>query len=206
MIRTAAALTAMIAATPAVAQDSYNGYETPAYTVVAQDGPYEMREYSPSILAEVTVKSERSQALRQGFRVLAGYIFGGNTSADKVAMTTPVAQTPAESIAMTTPVTQTGESGLWTVSFMMPREYTLDSLPTPDSNAIRFRQTPPDTQVVLRFSGWATQSRLTQHEADLRRYAIQAGLSVKEPVRHYYYDDPMTLPWKRRNEVAFSLQ
>jgi hypothetical protein len=72
----------------------------------------EVRQYAPHIAAEVTVSGERDAAINAGFRVLAGYIFGGNEVRAKVAMRTPVKQVPSEKIAMTTPVTQTGSDQL----------------------------------------------------------------------------------------------
>ena len=46
-------------------------------------------------MAEVTATGSRSGAASDGFRALAGYIFGGNAGAEKIAMTTPVAQIAA---------------------------------------------------------------------------------------------------------------
>ena len=204
MTKLAAALAASLATTtPVAAQDSYNGYQTPQYTVLDKYSAIELRAYAPTLMAEVTVQAERSQALRAGFRVLAGYIFGGNISAEKVAMTSPVTQTASEKIAMTSPVTQAGSDGVWTVSFMMPREYTRDTLPTPKDDTIRFVETAPVQKLTFTFSGWATARRLNGAERVLRAYARQTGLNISGPVEYYYYDDPLTLPWKRRNEVAF---
>jgi hypothetical protein len=79
--------------------DTYNATETPHYTVEATDGAVELRDYAPRLMAEVTVGGTQSQAVSAGFSILAGYIFGGNEGAAKVAMTTQVAQAPAEKIA-----------------------------------------------------------------------------------------------------------
>ncbi len=191
--------------TTAVAQGTYHGYEAPTYTVEQVIDGAEVRAYAPSLLAIVTVQGDRDAALRRGFQVLAGYIFGGNEGAAKVAMTTPVTQAPAK-IAMTVPVTQAAEGDAWTVSFMMPSSYTRDTLPTPKSDAIRFEETPGTRQIVLRYSGWATARSVASHEADLRAIATKAGLTVDPDARYYYYDDPFTAPWNRRNEVALILR
>lgn len=191
--------------TPAVAE-TYNGYETSRYTVMQQDGAFEIREYQPALMAEVTVRASQSAAMRQGFQILAGYIFGGNTSADKVAMTSPVAQTQATKIEMTSPVAQSGANDLWTVGFMMPHAYTQDTLPTPKNDSIRFVETAPTQQVVVTFSGWASAARLAAKEAELRSFAENSGLNVTGAAQYLIYDDPMTLPWKRRNEVALAIQ
>lgn len=202
----AAALTiALTAATPAVA-DTYGKYEMPRYNVLMQDGTFEVRAYEPALMAEVTVKSNQSGALRKGFQILAGYIFGGNVSSESVAMTSPVAQTASETIAMTSPVAQSGTDGLWTVSFMMPRAYTMDTLPAPKSDAIRFVMTETEQRVAVRFSGTASNARMAAKEAELRGFAAAQGLEVTGPAQYLYYDDPMTLPWKRRNEVTLAIE
>lgn len=196
--------TVLATATPVTA-DTYKDYQAPRYTVTQQSGAFEVREYEPALMAEVTVRASQSSALRKGFQILAGYIFGGNTSASSVAMTSPVTQSSAETIAMTSPVTQSGEDGLWTVGFMMPREYTMDTLPTPKDNAIRFVMTEPSQQIVVTFSGWASAGTMQEKETELRAFAQAEGLDVTGAAQYLYYDDPMTLPWKRRNEVALTV-
>ena len=183
--------------------ETYKGNETPTYTVEKTDGPIEIRAYAPHIAAEVSVSGSRDAAVGAGFRLLAGYIFGGNEPKQKVAMTTPVTQ--SEKIAMTTPVTQTGGGNDWTVQFMMPAEYTLATLPKPKDSRIRFVTTESRRMAVLRFSGIATTAATTQRTAELRVWAAAQGLALQDPPQFFYYDAPFTLPWNRRNEVAFGL-
>jgi hypothetical protein len=204
---------ALVAASPVKAQETmpkmmYKSTETPSYSVVQELGAAEVRSYAPRIVAEVTVQGERSDAINSGFRLLAGYIFGGNEGTAKVAMTSPVAQMPAEKIAMTSPVAQTGaqgagKNGPWVVQFTMPSTYTMDSLPKPKNAAIRLTPQPAERQVALRFSGLANTNVLAQKETELRAIADQAGLTLLQGPMYYFYDDPFTLPWNRRNEVAF---
>ncbi len=186
--------------------DIYKDHETPAYRVESQEGAIEVREYGGEIVAEVTVSGDRRSAINRGFRILAGYIFGGNSASDKIAMTTPVAQSAQpESIEMTSPVAQSGSEGAWTIRFMMPSKYTLETLPEPRNESIRFRRTDPQRQIVLRFSGAPSEATLAERVAELRSAAEARGLSIAGDPVFYFYDSPFTLPWKRRNEVAFRL-
>jgi hypothetical protein len=180
-----------LAGSLASAEDSYRGYEIPAYTVEQQAGAVEIRRYAPHLVAEVTVAGPQSGALGRGFRILAGYIFGGNATGTEVAMTAPVAQT--------------GEGDVWTVAFAMPRAYTAETLPPPDNPAIRFVMTEAERVIVLRFAGIAGQRRLDEAAAQLRDIAARSGIAIEGPPRFYFYDDPFTLPWNRRNEVAFRI-
>ncbi|WP_240790250.1 heme-binding protein [Rhodobacter sp. SY28-1] len=174
------------------AETTHKGYEMPPYTVDWQDGAREIRSYGPHLLAEVKVSGSRSGAIQKGFRVLAGYIFGGNATGEKIAMTVPVAQTPD------------GES--WVVNFMMPARYTTETLPTPRTDAIRFVKAGPSRQLVERFSGIPGTDGMAERAEALAVWAKAEGYEVIAGPHYYFYDAPMTLPWKRRNEVAFTIR
>lgn len=190
-------MAALLAAAVSVGADAqmYRGYETPSYEVTVKKGDFERRSYASHVVAAVYVEGPRDEAISRGFRVLADYIFGGNVQEAKVAMTTPVAQQAADD----------DDEGLWVVTFKMPREYTLETLPRPMSAAIRLRETQPEDQVVVQFSGRWTDTLLTQKELELRAFAAAHGLEAKGTPRFYFYDGPFTLPWNRRNEVALVL-
>lgn len=197
----AAALALVLPA--AVEAEMYKGNETPAYRVEEADGTVEIRSYAAYVAAEVTVAGSRDGAINAGFRILAGYIFGGNASKAKVAMTTPVTQ--SEKIAMTAPVTQAGSDAGWTVQFMMPARYTLDTLPVPDDPRIRLVSVPARRMVVLTFPGMATTEGLQARTETLRGWAAARGIVLRGGPQFMFYDSPFTLPWSRRNEVAFDL-
>ncbi len=186
---------------------TYRGYELPPYTVLRQFAQAELRQYAPQLVAEVTVAGERDEAINAGFRILAGYIFGKNEGSRKVAMTTPVTQTPAaETIAMTTPVTQTKAGQAWVVRFGMPKQYTMETLPTPTDARIRFAITPPSKRAAVRFSGFAGDAKIAKQTERLDAFITQQQLKrVGEPVMAFY-DDPFTLPWNRRNEISAEVE
>ncbi len=181
-------------ATGAGAEETHKGYEMPPCTVEWQDGTREIRAYGPHLLAEVTVSGSRSAAIQTGFRVLAGYIFGGNATGEKIAMTVPVAQTPEPG----------GE--IWVISFMMPARYTTETLPAPRTDSIRFVQAGPSRQLVERFSGIPGTDNLAHRAEALRTWAQANDYKIVAGPHYYFYDAPMTLPWKRRNEVAFTIR
>jgi len=182
-ILTALSLTA---ATMASAENgTYGKYETPQYEVVGTVGAAEIRDYDPHILAEVSVRGDQRGALNQGFRALAGYIFGGNDGGASVAMTSPVTQ--SSQIAMTSPVTQSSDGDVWTVTFMMPRAYTLDTLPKPNNDAVRFTQVPSQRKAVLTFSGRANSATLEARTQDLLGLIAAHGMTADgAPVFMFY--------------------
>jgi hypothetical protein len=186
--------------------DTYKSTETASYTVERAEGDIELRAYGPRLMAEVSVTGSQGQAVSAGFRVLAGYIFGANDGGAKLAMTSPVTQVPGQSIAMTTPVTQMARDGNWLVQFMMPTGHTRETLPKARDPQIRFVALPATRQIVLRFAGIAGARALASKEGELRSWARGQALKVTAGPFYYFYDPPWTLPWNRRNEVAFAVE
>ena len=179
----------LVSAAPA---ETYKGYEMPPFQVVAEAPGYELRDYETHVLATVTVDGSLRSSASRGFRTLAGYIFGGNAAGEKIAMTVPVAQVPA------------GDG--YEISFMMPSRYDLDALPVPSKGDIRFSETKPERIAASQFSGYATQAVLRREAAKLRDALKRDGLRVVAGPRFAYYDDPFTVPWRRRNEVMFVVE
>lgn len=176
--------------------------EEPPFTTVVRDGAFEIRDYPAQVVAEVMVAGDQKAAASRGFRLLAGYIFGGNRRRQSIAMTAPVAEIPAgEKIAMTAPVTQTGGAGRWVVRFTMPRRYALDALPVPDDARVHLRRLPPTRMAVVKFSGVAGQRDLDEKSIALAAAAKARGLRVVGPPSLAQYDPPWTLWFMRRNEV-----
>ena len=142
----------------------------------------EIRAYAPRIMA-VTGMNEDSDS---GFRVLAGYIFGGNAGEQKIAMTAPVQQTMA------------GEKEM---AFMMPAEYALKDLPQPEDQRVSFREAPAYTAAVIQFSGWASADKADENWQQLRRFLIAEGIDIIGEPTLNQYNPPWTLPFMRRNEI-----
>ena len=142
----------------------------------------EIRAYAPRIMA-VTGMNEDSDS---GFRVLAGYIFGGNAEEQKIAMTAPVQQTMA------------GEKEM---AFMMPAEYTLKDLPQPEDQRVSFREAPAYTAAVIQFNGWASAEKADENWQQLQRFLIAEGIDITGEPTLNQYNPPWTLPFMRRNEI-----
>jgi hypothetical protein len=175
--------------------------EEPKFMLVEQSGAFELRDYPPLLVAEATVKGERAVAINQGFRVIADYIFGNNIAAEKVAMTAPVTQQSSEAVAMTAPVTQQAVGDSWTVRFVMPSQYTLDTLPKPKNDAVTLKQVEGQRMAVIRFSGAADDQLLKEKSEALMADITKRSLSATAAATYAFYDPPWTLGFLRRNEV-----
>ncbi len=180
------------------------GTEEPRYTVLAAPNSLEIRQYGPRIAAETAIAGDdQSAALNEGFRRLAGYIFGANRAKTKIEMTVPVAQQKSETIAMTAPVGQARDAdGKWVVRFFMPAEWTMETLPVPENPAVALVRVPGETMAVLRFTGLRGESTIASRKTELlQRLEPTAWKPVGEPIA-WFYDPPWTIPFLRRNEVA----
>ena len=142
---------------------------------------------------------------RLRFRLIAAYIFGANTPNAKIAMTAPVQQQSSQKIAMTAPVTQQTAGDSWTVRFIMPSNWTLETLPAPHDTRVTLKPVPANRMLVIRFSGSASDSQIKTKTDELRRYAADKMLAtVGEPLLAFY-NPPWTLPFFRRNEIMLEL-
>jgi hypothetical protein len=181
--------------------------EEPKYTVSLKEGAFEIRDYEGAVAAEVSVTGDQTGAASQGFQLLAGYIFGGNTRRQKIDMTAPVAQERvSEKIAMTAPVTQSKSDGAWVVRFTMPSGYTLETLPEPNDQRVKLRKIAPARFVVIRFSSFATPASVEARTAELIAFAEGRHLRMVGPASIAQYNPPWTLWFMRRNEVMIQLE
>jgi hypothetical protein len=178
--------------------------EQPEYTVTKSDGAIEIRAYAPMIAAEAAVEGERTTAINEGFRLIAAYIFGANEPNAKIAMTAPVQQ-QKQTIAMTAPVTQQRTGDVWTVKFIMPKSWTMETLPKPKDTRVSLKPIPASRFAVVKFSGVASSEDIEKHTEELRRYTVAQKLtSTGQPVLAFY-NPPWTLSVFRRNEVMLQL-
>jgi hypothetical protein len=180
--------------------------EQARYTVVKSDRNIEVRDYPPMIVAETAASGERKEAIRQGFRIIADYIFGNNIDSSKVAMTAPVMQGQDEKIAMTSPVTQQGDGNSWVIRFVMPSQYTIQSLPTPNNSAVKLAEVPGKRFAAIRFSGLASADALKQKENELKAYLDQHHIAAIGQPTYAFFNPPWTLPFLRRNEVMIEIE
>ena len=181
--------------------------DEPSYTVVQTTDVFEVRQYAPYLVAEVVVPGPVNEAGSQGFNLLGGYIFGKNKGERKLEMTAPVTQqaAPPVKLEMTAPVTQAVTPGGFLVQFVMPKGYTLATLPEPLDARVKLREVPGNRVAVIRFSGSWSQSTYEEQLQKLRNALTATGMATQgEPISSRY-NSPFSLPFLRRNEIWMNL-
>ncbi|XP_058112374.1 uncharacterized protein LOC131255628 [Magnolia sinica] len=167
--------------------------ESPKYQILKRTANYEVRKYAPFVVVETKGDKLSGSA---GFNDVAGYIFGKNSSAEKIPMTTPV-------------FTQAIDSELSTVSIqiVLPSEKELDNLPDPSQEAVRLRMVEGGIAAALKFSGKPAEDIVIEKEKMLRSALLRDGLKPQQGCLLARYNDPgRTWSFLMRNEVLISLE
>ena len=173
--------------------------ETPSFQTLLRRSDYAVRRYSSFMVARTRVDAGAAGD-GGGFGKLAGYIFGGNASGEKMAMTTPVLQRVVgdRSTSMAFPVFGPSAASL-----------NPDALPAPrEGSAVERALEPAAEAVAVRTFGGVAGDADAKREAEallaaLRRDGLVAGEEGWTLAR---YNDPFTPPWQRRNEVMVRLK
>jgi hypothetical protein len=179
--------------------------EQPKYNVIEQDGDFQIRQYDPYLVAETLVEGAFDTAGNEGFRRLFKYITGGNQAKTGISMTAPVGLASQE-IAMTAPVNQAAEAGGYRVSFVVPSQFTLDTVPRPLDPRVRIREVPSQLVAVLRYSGLWSQGEYLRKEDALKEFIANRGLRANGAAQFARYNSPFMLPFLRRNEIMIPLE
>jgi DNA gyrase inhibitor GyrI len=185
--------------------------ETAKYEVLSKAKGYEIRQYSSRIVAEVKVSGTYKESVNNGFRKVANYIFGNNSASGSIAMTAPVLhekEDTSEKIAMTTPVLheKVGDKDSYTVAFVMPANYTMETIPKPKNTEVTLREIPPTKYAALKFMGYVPESKAEKKTKQLLDMLKRDNVSLAGSPTVAQYQPPWTPPFMRRNEILVQIQ
>ena len=165
--------------------------ETQKYRLVQSEKEYEIRHYPSAMMATIysSAKSYR-QISTPGFRTLAGFIFGGNESNTKIAMTSPVHLDINDSVS--------------TMSFVMPSKYDEQSLPSPNDSRVKLEKSQAEYVAVLKFGGYANDEKIARYTEKLKMALEAKGISYSGNFRFLGYNPPYQFIG-RKNEIIVSV-
>ncbi len=173
------------------AMNGQKNIETYLYVVDKKFEVFEVRTYEPTLFTTVKLTDKTyKEASGKGFSILAGYIFGGNEKNEKIAMTSPVAMSLDDSITM---------------MFVVPKNFTKETLPQPNQKEIHFREEPAKTVAAITFGGWASDEKIQSYTEKLKSALDTEG--IKYTNRFYFlgYNPPFEV-FNRKNDIIVELE
>ena len=164
--------------------------ETQKFETIYKDGNFEIRFYPEAIMATVGMDGTYDNSRNSGFRILAGYIFGGNKEEQKIAMTSPVRVTNGKEVN--------------TMSFVLPSKMAFDNLPEPVSNKIILHQSKPAYTASIQYGGYTNDEEIAQKKAKLITILDELGVDFHDNFEYLGYNPPYRMI-NRKNEVLVEL-
>ncbi|MEN9369661.1 MAG: hypothetical protein RI952_526 [Bacteroidota bacterium] len=167
-----------------------DGIEMPAYKVIKRIDDIEIRQYPTMVVAQtMLLQSAKEERMSNGFRTIAGYIFGGNERNQKIAMTAPVVMKMGDTASM---------------YFMMPKKYTPTQLPKPNSSKVAIVEEQARVLAVIRYSGFSSEKKIEKYKNKLAAIVSKNNLKATGPYMYMGYNAPWDVI-NRRNEIAIEV-
>ena len=158
------------------AANGQKNIETYPYIVSKQYDMFEIRNYEATLFTSVQLSDNKyKDASGKGFSILAGYIFGGNKTNEKIAMTSPVSMSLEDSMTM---------------MFMVPKKFKKETLPKPNQSQIKFREEPAKTIAAITFGGWANDEKIEQYKQKLKSALDAENISYTNRFYFLGYNPP----------------
>lgn len=167
--------------------------EQQRFNIISKHDDIEIRNYEPAIYASVTLPTNTKEQ-SSSFRILAGYIFGGNEENQKIAMTAPVHMHRNDT---------NGDKSL-TMRFVMPDKYRIEDLSKPNDSRIEITKSVEKKFAAISFSGYNNDNKFFSHSNKLKKFLDSKNISYIDNPIYLGYDPPYKF-WNRRNEVLFEL-
>ncbi len=180
--------------------------EEPKFYVLLKEGNFQIRKYNPIIMAQTFVRGDYSYAMSEGFYRLANYIFGANSTGEKMSMTSPVFQSKSKKLIMSAPVLHEQRTDGWMMSFIIPSKYKFDQLPRPLEGNIEIIKVPSLIVASIRYNGTNTEEKITEKSRALLDWVEgHEDFSILSEPRCAQYDAPHVLSFLRRNEIQVTV-
>lgn len=184
------AIITVLAALQFMSFRSTSNIEEYQFKLIEKIGDIEVREYSNAVFIQTQLETNKYEEISSdGFRTLAGYIFGNNSENQKIAMTSPVT------------VDMSDERNMY---FMVPSNYSISDLPKPNSNNIKIITKPNQKVAAIAFSGWANESKIQEQISKLKSVLDENKMKHTGNFQFLGYNPPYEVI-NRKNEVIVEL-
>ena len=181
-----------------------NQTEEPDFRALLTEGDFQIRDYPELVVAETVVEGPRKDALGEGFRRLADYIFAKSRDGEELPMTVPVMQDSGDPMASDPPLFDDELEGAWRTRFVMTAGRTEDDLPEPPEG-VELVTIPARRVGVVSFTGRPSDADLAREEDRLRGWLSRQDEGAAAEPEYAFYNSPMIPGPLRRNEVWLAL-
>ena len=165
--------------------------ESYTYNIEKEYENFQIRSYKSTLFTSVKLNNnDYNNASSEGFSILAGYIFGGNETGEKISMTSPVTMSLEDSMTM---------------MFMVPNDLKKENLPTPNESKIEIKKEPAKTVAAIEFGGWADDKKIEFYKQKLISDLTSEGIVHSDKFYFYGYNAPYEV-FNRKNEIVVELE
>tara|TARA_B100000925_G_C21969864_1_gene457336 strand:- start:335 stop:949 length:615 start_codon:yes stop_codon:yes gene_type:complete len=160
-------------------------YETLSNEIIGSIHSVDFKIYNNYTKASVNNKAYNMNSASSNFPVLANYIFGGNKDNTKMAMTSPVLYNMSNKSSF---------------SFIMPKQFEINNLPSPDTEKIFFETVKNQCVAVMEFSGFANEKNCAVKHLELLNILKKNNIACNNDFMIAVYQPPYQLI-NRKNEI-----
>ena len=160
-------------------------YETLHNEIIGSIHSVEFKIYDKYTKASVNTKAYNMNSASSNFPVLANYIFGGNKDNTQMAMTSPVLYNMSNKSSF---------------SFIMPKQFEINNLPSPNTDKIFFETIKNQCVAVMEFSGFANEKNCAVKHLELLNILKKNNIAHNNDFMIAVYQPPYQLI-NRKNEI-----
>ena len=160
-------------------------YETISNEIIGSIHSVDFKIYNNYTKASVNNNAYNMNSASSNFPVLANYIFGGNKDNTKMAMTSPVLYNMSNKSSF---------------SFIMPKQFEINNLPSPNTEKIFFETVKNQCVAVMEFSGFANEKNCAVKHLELLNILKKNNITYNNDFMIAVYQPPYQLI-NRKNEI-----
>lgn len=158
------------------------------FTVLAGQGPFELRYYQRMVCAKVNLQGPYEEAVKNGMQYLRDYLSGNNF---KVLQIKNYGH-----------LFHINKVNSWDVGLILPAEI---SAPKPINRLIKIEELPAGKVATLRFNGPVNPEIIERRGADLRKWLNFRNMISNGPLKLAQHDSLFPFSFLQMNEVQMEV-
>ena len=158
------------------------------YELIDIHNTVEIRKYKKLIYASYTPDNKEDR--NNSFQTVANFIFGNNSSGEKISMTSPV-------------IIKTHNN--YEMGFIMPEEYNMKNIPIPNNKKIKIYEEPSSIKATISYSGYSNKKVEEKKIRELKNELEKQKIKFENDFEILVYNSPYKI-FNRKNEISVSVK